>query len=276
MKTLRMVASCLAVLAVFALPAVALQPLYEKQQQQPATPPPPAVSDATVIQDILQTSDPVERLAKVEKFLTDYPQSAYRGHALLAAAEAHRLQNNFAKAIEYGDRALELNPRNAIALILVADALSEGSQASQPDFPEKMLKAEDYSRKALTMLPELFASQQRNPNVPVEQYKLQEDYIEAQVHATLGYIYYRRNEFPAAEEELRMATDMNQLRPNSADFERLGLVQVQEKKYDLARISFQRCIEAGGVSAETCQRRLELLDKIIQQEQPKQEPKPQE
>lgn len=268
----------MALLLLLALPALAGQPQPEKSQQQPPPPAaqPPAVTDISAIQEILQTADPVQRLALVEKFLTDFPQSPYRAHAFLAAAEAYRLQSNFAKAIEYGGRALELNPRNALALILVADSLSEGSQPSQPEFNDNMKKAEDYSRQALTALPEFFASQQRNPNVPAEQYKLQEDYIEAQVHATLGYIYLRRDDFPAAEEELKMATDLNQLRPNSADFERLGLVQVQQKKYDLARASFQHCVDSGGVSAETCQRRLELLDKMTQPSQPKQEPKPQE
>ena len=270
-KTLRVALGLLALLAVpVATFATQSQP---QAQAQPAT---PTETDSSLFQQILQSNDPVARLQLVDKFLSAYPESRYRTYALAAGAEASRMKNDFDKAIEYGEKALALDPNYTVALILVADSLSEGSQSSQPDYQERLKKAEDYSKHALELLPAFFASWQRSPDIPAEQYELQEDSIEAQVHATLGYVYYRRNELPAAETELKMATDLNQLRPNSADFERLGLVQVQQKEYDLARDSFQRCVETAGPSSDVCQRRLELLEKVIEQEKAKETEKPKE
>lgn len=283
MKNHTRIRLCVAISVLLTVPVLALRAQNQQQsqpqpksQQEQVQPQQPVVTDQSAIQEILRTADPTQRLALVEAFLTTYPQSPYRGNALAAAAGAYREQENFAKAIEYGERALEINPRDTFSLILVADSLSEGSQPEQSDFKEKMQKAEEYSHRALAILPEFFAALQRDPNVPVEQYKLQQDYLEAQVHATLGYIHFRRDDLAAAEEELQMATDKNQLSPNSADFERLGIVQLKEKKYEQARASFQRCIQAAGLSSETCRRRLELLETMIQQEQPKPETKPQE
>ena len=264
----------LGLLVLLALPAAAFA--IQSQPPSEAQAAPPAETETSLFQQILQTGDPAGRLVLVEKFLATYPESRFRGHVLAAGAEASRMRNEFEKSIEYGDKALALDPNNTVALILVADSLSEGSKPSQADFQERLKKSEEYSKHALELLPTFFSTWPRDPAVPAEQYELQEDYIEAQVHATLGFVYYRRNELPAAETELKMATDLNQLRPNSADFERLGLVQVQQKKYDLARDSFQRCIDVTGFSSETCQRRLELLEKIVEQEAAKEPEKPQE
>ena len=261
---------CVVALALLVVPVTAAE-AQTKPQQQPQG---PGQEEERAITDILLSSDPTQTLTLVEKFLTTYPSSQFHGHAYMAASQAHRLQNNFDKAIEYGERAMELNPNNAIAMILVAYAFSEGARADQPNYKERLKKAEDYSRRALNLLPEFFASIPHNPDIPEEKYKLQENHIEAQAHATLGFVHFRRNELAAAEEELTKATELNEFRPNPADFERLGLVQVQQEKYDQARASFQRCIEIGGLPAEVCQRRLELLEQLVEQERRKQQPNP--
>jgi len=105
---------------------------------------------------------------------------------------------------------------------------------------------------------------------------LREDFFESLAHATLGFIHFRRDELTAAESELKLATDLNQFQPNPVDFDRLGLVQFKQKKYDLARDSFQRCMDVGGPAADTCGRRLEMLEQMVEQEKAKESQKPQE
>jgi len=108
------------------------------------------------------------------------------------------------------------------------------------------------------------------PDVTPEQKQLQETYMAAQAHSTLGYVYYRRDELDKAESELQMATDMNQMQPSAADFELLGMVEEALKKFDVAKVSFERCmaleVEAGG--GEVCKNRLASLEQRVQQEQP--------
>jgi len=258
-KTYLGVATTLALLFLLAVLAAAAQ------QRAPGTQPaqPTVNPEIEAVQTILQMNDPQQRLTLVDQFLAEYPASQFRGTVLLAAAEAHRMQNDYDQAVEYGERALAINPRDAISLILVADSLSEGTHPNQADYEKKLNKAEEYSRRALAILPELFASVPHRPDVPEEQYKLRENYMEAQVHATLGFVYYRRKKFDDAEKELKLATDMNQLRPNAADYERLGVVQLEQKKYQEAKANFQRCQELGGVAFETCAKRIERVDKML-------------
>ena len=264
----------LTVLALLVLPAAA----HAGQSQPPSEPqaPAPAESDISLFQQILQAADSASRLALVEKFLAAHPQSPYRGHVMVAAAEAHRMQNNFEKAIEMGDKALAVDPGNAVALLLVAESLSEGSKPEQADFQERLSKAQDYSQRALQAIPVLFTPERRSAAVSPEEFDLREDFFESMAHATIGFVHYRRDELPAAEQELKLATDLNQLRPNAVDFDRLGIVQLKQKKFDMARDSFQRCIDVGGPAADTCGRRLEMLEQMVEQDKAKQPEQPQE
>lgn len=265
----------LILLAVWPATAEQQQQQEEQPQQAQGAEAPPVDPQMEALQSILQTIEPQQRLELVETFLAQYPESPYRPNVYLAAAEAHRMLNHYDQAAEFGERALEINPRDPLPMLLIADSLSEGAQPTRPDYEEKMSKAEEYSRQALSLLPELFASVPRRPEVPEEEYRLREQYVEAQAHATLGYIYLRRKDYTAAEEELKLATELNQLRPNAADFERLGVVQVERQKYEEARAAFERCRDLGGIAFQTCQQRLELLNEMIQRQKTSEQGQPQ-
>lgn len=264
----------LGLLVFLALPAAAFAHASQPPPEPEAVA--PAETDVSVFQQILQSGDAAARLVLVEKFLAAYPQSPYRTNVLVAGAEAHRMQSNFEKAIEFGDKALAVDPNNAVALLLVAESLSEGSQPSQADFQERLTKAQDYSQRALEAIPTLFTPERRNASPSPEEFDLREDFFESMAHATMGYVHFRRDDLPAAEQELKLATDLNQFRPNAVDFDRLGIVQVKQKKFDLARDSFQRCLDVGGPAADTCGRRLEMLEQMVEQEKAKEAQKPQE
>jgi tetratricopeptide (TPR) repeat protein len=251
----------------------ALLAAQAKPQAQPTA---PAETDGSLFQQIQEAQDPASRLELVERFLAAYPQSPFRPYALIAGGEAHRMQNNFEKAVEFGEQALALEPNNAFALLLAGESLSEGSRPSQSDFQERLARAEDYSTRALKAIPMLFSPEKRKASPSPEEFDLREDYFESMAHATLGYVHFRRDELPAAEEELKLATELNQLRPNASDFERLGIVQAKQRKFDLARDTFSRCIEVGGPAADVCGRRIEMLDRVVEQEKAKEAEKPEE
>lgn len=234
---------------------VLLGAIWAAAQQPPAAPPAPAkAEEQAAIQKIYQTVAPGERLALAEEFLTKYTESPLRSRAYAAAAEVYRMRNDFAKAVEYGERAIEFSPRDAFSMILVADALAEGPADPAQPVQDRLVKAEEYARRALQILPELFAAAPRRPDVPEEEFNKQRQYIEAQPHATLGYIYLRRNQYDQAEAEFIQAVQLNQWRPNVADYQRLGVVQMRLKKYPESATAFQRCAELNRAALEQCQK----------------------
>jgi tetratricopeptide (TPR) repeat protein len=239
-------------------------------QEEPATPQEPAVDpQVEAVQNVLQSRNPEQQLDLAEQFIQDYPESPYLSRIYLAAASAHRMLNHFDQAVEFGERAVELNPGDLISLLVVSDSLSEGARKEDAGYEERLSRAEEYSQRALTVLPEFVLAIPRRPDVPEEQYKLQEQYLEAQARATLGYVHLRRDRFADAERELKLATELNQLQPSAADFERLGVVQLEQQELEGARQSFLRCSQIGGPAFSTCERRLQFVeDKLGQQDSP--------
>jgi len=251
----------LVLMAALSLAAASQESSTPQVPEQPVVDP-----QAEAYQAVLRAGGPQQQLALAEQFVRDYPGSPYLSHIYLAAGSAHRMQGHFDQAVEYGERALELNPRDVISLLLIADSLSEGARKDDPGYEDMLTRAQDYSQQALDILPEYFGAIQRRPDVPEEHYKMREQYFEAQARATLGYVYLRRKQFAEAENQLRQATELNHFQPSAADFERLGVVQVEQNKLEEARRSFLRCAEVGGAAFSTCQKRVEIVDEMMKKQ----------
>lgn len=241
--------------------ALAVTALGQEESTPPQEPAPDPHIEAA--QNVLQSRNPEQQIELADQFVQDYPDSPYLSRIYMAAASAHRMLNHFDQAVEYGEKSIELNPSNLIALLVVCDSLSEGAKEGDAGYEERLDRAAEYSQRALSVLPEFVQAIPRRPDMPEEQYKLQEQYLEAQARATLGYIHLRRKQFAEAETELKLAIELNQLQPSAADFERLGVVQVEQQKYQEAREAFRRCSEIGGSAFSTCERRLEIVEQSL-------------
>jgi tetratricopeptide (TPR) repeat protein len=262
------------VVLICALPAAGTVRAAPQQQEEPppgseskAAPPQTSPEEMAAFQALVQTRDPQQRLALMRQFLASYPESSLRSRIYAAGAEAYRMQGNFDQAVEYGEKALELSGRDPLVLILLADALAEGAVSTAPDAQQRLSRAEEYARQALGLLPDMFAAAPQPPDVPSEQFRMQREYIEAQPHATLGFIYLRRQDYARAEEELQQATALNRIRPNAVDFLRLGFAHMRQEEWAEAKAALDRCLEIGGSAALTAQQQLEEVVKKLQEQE---------
>ncbi len=261
------------VVLICALPAAgAFSPVPQQQEESPpasvseASPAQSSPEEMAAFQALVQTRDPQQRLALVRQFLASYPKSSLRSRAYAAGAEAYRMQNNFDKTIEYGEKALELSARDPLVLILLADALAEGAVSAATDAQQRLSRAAEYARQALGLLPDMIAAAPQPPDVSSEQFRMQWGYIEAQPHATLGFIYLRRQDYARAEEELQQATALNRIKPNAVDFLRLGFAHMRQEEWVEAKVALERCREIGGSAAATAQQQLEEVAKKLQEQ----------
>ncbi|MFQ5723592.1 MAG: hypothetical protein ACE5G6_03795 [Terriglobia bacterium] len=234
------------------------------QEQQPPVGPTP--DEQLAIEELMREDDAQKRLDLALQFLENYPESVFRGRAYATAAEAYRIDNNYAQAIEYGERALELSPQDAVTMIIVADSLVESSVPTREDYQDQLARAQDYAARALEILPELFAGMEHRPEVPEEEYQRQEDYVEAQAHAVLGYVYFRQRAYEQAEAELKESIRLTPDRPNPMDFLRLGYAHVRQREYQEARDVFQQCVQVIGEQARSCQQQLERMEVILERQ----------
>ncbi|MFQ5817384.1 MAG: tetratricopeptide repeat protein [Terriglobia bacterium] len=249
--------------------------LAAQTQQPPQQPQPPKTQEQAAaeaeqrqaLQAINQASGPEELTAHIEEFLQKYPESRYAWTLCQRASDAFRQLRNYDKAIEYGERAIALNPQDPIAYILVADSLVEGTPPNQPDF-EKVTHAEKYARKALELLPAYFATWQPSPTLTPEEIEERKKLFQAQPHATLGYIHLLRRETALAEQELVQATELSQSQPNPMDFLRLGIAYHRQQKYGPAVAVFRKTVAMGGPLYEYAQQYLQMAEEALAKSQP--------
>ncbi|MCI0403747.1 MAG: hypothetical protein L0212_09515 [Acidobacteria bacterium] len=270
MKTPSNVRAGAAVLALLAgLMAAAVCPAQEQQQQQQQQQPPPSFGapmnqpspeEVEAYTKIATARGADERLTLVQEFLAKYPESLLKGRVYASAAEAYRMQNKHAQVIEYGEKAIEDSQgRDAFTMLMVADSLAESALPIHADYKEKLARAEQHATRALELLPELFASMQRRPEVPEEEYARQQRRVEALGHAILGNVYFRRQDHAKAVAELTKAIETDGYKPDAVDLQRLGFAHMRLQQLKEAEAAFTKCVEHGGSAAADCQQRLEQV-----------------
>lgn len=264
------------VLILLVAGSLAAQQQQQQQEQQAQQAPPANLEQQQALQTIMQTPSHQERATLAEQFLAQYPGSPFAGRVCLLASDAFRQTNNFAKAIEYGEQAVALNPQDPLSRIIVADALAESSSKDELNYEEKLVRAEQHAKRALEILPQFFEALQMPPTITPEQMAQQKNLIEAQPHATLGYIYILRNEHEQAVEELKKATELGASQPNAMDFIRLGHAYMLLEKYEEAVATFRRAVALGGPLYEAAQQRLQLAEQKLAERQGAVEKPPEE
>ena len=251
----------------------------QQQPQQPQQQPPPSFGAAMnqpgpeeveAYSKIATSKSADERLTLVQEFLSKYPESLLKGRVYASAAEAYRMQNKHPQVIEYGEKAIEDSQgRDAFTMLIVADSLAESSLPIHADFKEKLARAEQHATRALEVLPELFASMTRRPDVPEEEYARQQRRVEGLGHAILGNVYFRRQEHAKAVAELTKALETEGYQPDGVDFQRLGFAHLRQQQLSEAEAAFQKCIDRGGSAGADCQQRIEQVrQRIADQQKP--------
>lgn len=186
-----------------------------------------------------------ERIEAGKAFLAAYPESDAKGLAAYMLMLSYQGKNDFENMMIYGDETLAATGDPGVTvgvLIALSSAIPLRTREFDLDKEEKLSKAEDYAKRAMTMIPML---QKVDPGLSDDDWLLTKKNFMAQCHETLGLVGVKREDFPAAEQSLRKSLDLSAEPPPSTLYN-LGLaLQRQDKKDEAGNIA-DRCISAGG------------------------------
>ena len=118
-----------------------------------AQPKPPAPDEVKALQEIVNTTTVEARVAAVDKFVQGFPKSDYRSIALTMAADAYESTGNTTKAIIYYQQALEANPKDYNAMLMLAAETARTTREFDLDKEEKLAKAEKYAKDGMALIP---------------------------------------------------------------------------------------------------------------------------
>lgn len=202
------------------------------QGQAAATPkrPPQAKSqeEYKAFQAAAAATTPEAQEKAADDFAAKFPDSELRVLLYRQVMNSYQNANNADKMVEMGRKILAIDPNDPQALIEVAEVLSERTRNTDLDFNEKTAEASKLASHALetidTDLP-------FSPNAPPDKVQAAKDWLRATAYAILGNIGMEKNDYAAAEQNLRKAIDMGKSQPDPVNYLRLAVALDKQSKY---------------------------------------------
>jgi len=183
-----------------------------------AQPKPTSPEEVKALQGILNATTVETRVAAVDSFVKGFPKSEYLGFALTAAADAYEATGNSTKAILYYQQALDANPKDYNAMLMLSAETARTTREFDLDKEEKLAKAEKYAKDGMALIP---SSTKPNPQLTDVQWEALKKDDTARGHEALGLIAVARKKYDVATSEFKAATE-TAAEPQPATFIRLA------------------------------------------------------
>lgn len=191
-------------------------------------PQPKSKGELEALQALFQAPDADARIKAADDLVMKYADTDFKDLALFFAAASWEQKGDADKAIIYGERAIEANPANYSALLLLARLVAQRTREHDLDREEKLGRVETYvksAEKAIT------AAAKPNPQLTDEQWAGAKKDMLSQGHEALGMAAMARKKFDVAATEFKIAVE-GATTPDPATMVRLGAAYNQNGKYD--------------------------------------------
>ena len=236
--------------------APTLNPEKKQDKPQEVTPltldnaPPPVNAEEDAAIQAFRTV-PITDMAKKdqlgEELLQKYPQSRYRAEVYALLVRGYLSLGQIDKMEAAGDKEIELNPSDAQTLAIVGSTLPRVMNASTPDPQKRLDKAEQYSKKALQVLPTLA----KPADLSDGDFLKAKDQTSALAYSGLGLVAFRRSKFAEAIPNFEQAVKLDPV-PDPVNFYLLGLSNEKTSHFDDAVTAFTKCAAVPGGLQATC------------------------
>ncbi len=191
--------------------------------------------------------DPKKKIQLGEAFLQKYPASRYRASVYSDLTGAYLQTNEVPKMLDAGEKALALNPKDVQVLAMLGQTIPRVITASTPDPDAQILKAEQYSKRAIETMPTI----PKPENMSDAQFVQAKDQTLAIAHSGLGLVDFHRGDFAGAIGELQQSVKLAP-RADPVNYYVLGVANVNASHFDDAVTAFKKCAEFSGSLQQTC------------------------
>ncbi len=208
-------------------------------------------------------TDPNQLLAAADAFAQKYPTSELRNLLYVQAMNMFQQQNNGEKEIEAGRKAIAIDPTDPVPLIHVASALAEVTRDTDLDKDQRYAEA---AKDAQAAIANIDTGMHIPPNVTPAQVTAVKNNIMSTAYETLAVIDMNKQDFAAAEENLKKAADASKSDPVARIYLRLSVAQDNQKKYAEALENANKALQysqAGTVENTLAKQQQARLQKLV-------------
>lgn len=210
-------------------------------------------------------------------FEAKFPASELRGVLYQNLMNGYQQANNAPKTIAMGRKVLEFFPNNSVALVTTANVLAETTHDTDADRDARFAEAEQDARHAIDTID---AGLGAPASWTKEQVESARNLVLSMAHAAIGFLELRKNNDPLAEQELRLAAQLNQAQPYGPTWYRLALALDHQHKFPQALEAVNKSIPMFAADdpmlelAKREQDRLKKLTGVVAPPPDAQPPKP--
>jgi tetratricopeptide (TPR) repeat protein len=173
-------------------------------------------------------------------FATKYPASELRSYLYSKAMHEYQNENNPGKMLAMGEKVLELDPDNPIALVLTATVLADSLSDGDPDQSKKVAEIQKNSNRALQVVESSFVPP---AGATPEQTVTYKSTLRSMAKSALGIMELKTADDRAAEKDLQAAAELNTTQPDPYIWYHLALAQDHQAKYEAALASVNKALQ---------------------------------
>lgn len=182
-----------------------------------------------------------------DEFAAKYPDSELKSFLYSKAMHEYQNENNPAKMLSVGEKVLQLDPDNSIALVLTATVLADSLSDTDADRQAKIARAKKNATHALETVDSGFTPP---ANATPEQVTAYKSTLQSMAHSALGIVALKTGDDATAETELKLSTNLNQSQPDPYLWYHLALAQDHQKKYPEALASINSALQSIGTNTD--------------------------
>ena len=176
------------------------------QAAPPKAPAPKSKDELAAVQALFTATrnGPDATIKAAEDLLTKFADTDFKDVALFSEAQAYQQKRDAGKAQVYAERALEANPRNFQATLMLAELLAQNTRENDLDKEEKLGRSEKYANETIQLVK---AAAKPNPQIPDQQWEDAKKDLTAEAHNALGLAALVRKKYDVAAAEFKTAAD---------------------------------------------------------------------
>lgn len=171
----------------------------------PAGPKIKSKAEAAAFQAMITAQqNPDEEIKADEEFVDKFADSDFKDIALYLEASAYEQKKDPAKAQIYAQRAVDANPKNFQASLMLAELITRSTRENDLDRDDKLAKADKASNDAITTLS---TAQKPNPQLSDQQWENSKKDLTARAQDLLGVSAMTRKKYDDAITHFKAAVD---------------------------------------------------------------------
>lgn len=209
-----------------------------------AQPRPKSQAEVTALQAMFNATDNDTRIKAGQDVLANFANTDFKSIVLFTIADAYNRKNDTPKMVAYGEQALDADPKNYQAMLLLAQGIAAHVGPDDLDRDKRLAEAEKYANQALAMIP---TAPKMNAGMTDDQWNAAKKDYTADARQALGIIAMGRKKYDVAITEFTAAIDAAAT-PDPATRVRLGQAYNKAGKYDEAIAVLDKVMAAPDVN----------------------------